>query len=213
MGSGPPGVAVGVGGLLGDGVADAGVAVALGGGGGVTVPVGDGGGSVAVSVVVVVGVAISVAVVDGVGGGVALAVIDRVGVAVAAAAVPVSVKSPHLNIPVYATAAPMATQKLGWPSPPDGILCAARATALVEIASGDDGRAVQGPVAPEFEYAIVAVAGPAAVRHKAVPLRLSAVKPVVSAQNAMPSFAALGVTNVPGVLVPCCVAKPFGTAE
>jgi hypothetical protein len=113
VGSGPPGVAVGVGGLLGDGVADAGVAVALGGGGSVTVPLGDGGGGVAVSVVVVVGVAVSVVVVDGVGGGVALAVLDCVGVAVTAAAVPVSVKSPYLKAPVYVTAAPMATQKLG----------------------------------------------------------------------------------------------------
>jgi hypothetical protein len=93
------------------------------------------------------------------------------------------------------------------------MLFAARASAVVGIVSGDDGRAVHGPAAPVIEYAIVAVAGPAAVRHSVVALRLSAVKPVVSAQKATPSFAALGVINVPGKLEPCCVAKPRGAPE
>ncbi len=71
---------------------------------------------------------------------------------------------------------------------------------------GDDTSAVHGPAGPVVEYAIVAVAGPLAVLHKAVELMDSAVKPTVDAQKATPSFDVLGSKNVPPT-VPFAVVK------
>ena len=93
----------------------------------------------------------------------------------AATIVPDSVKSPNRIWPVYATAAPIPTQKLVCPSPPTGITCALSAVAVNGTERGDDARAVHGPAGPEVEYAIVAVAGPEAVLQRKVELIVSAV--------------------------------------
>ena len=88
---------------------------------------------------------------------------------------------------MYVTAAPTPMQKFVWPSPPTGIAFALRFVGVVGTVYGDDTSAVHGPAGPVVEYAIVAVAGPVGVLHKAVELIDSAVKPTVDAQKAIPS--------------------------
>ena len=83
---------------------------------------------------------------------------------------------------------------------------ALRVVAIAGTVYGDDMSAVHGPAGPVVEYAIVAVAGPLAVLHKAVELMDSAVKPTVDAQKATPSFDVLGSKNVPPA-VPFDVVK------